>query len=304
MRMRSHVWQVVGAMVVVACNDAPPSAESDAHASDDLAPYVTEAMARTLGDGEAIVQGAPIGESGLLSRERAVALAEAILPSARGIKGALRRDREGEPVAFDRLARCGSVYMASAGLETPTGAPRHVANRLGPHWFVTFCADGEAQLSISVAARATDLTIDQHGTVIFPQRSGGEFWFRGLPRSTAGGLPIPPDMAVKMAAEATGQRVAGPVQLVMAGPGWIPQAAQWRVSLSDTPIGDRLSGSVSAKAFREVYVGLRLDGVQARGKRTLAVQVPARPTAPASPLTSTSLTQPIPAFTVVEGGRP
>lgn len=210
-----------------------------------------------------------------LTETQAAQLATAIARvGGPGIANTLAEDRGGESIDFPSLRPCGPIlYANSLYADLPEKMRAADRNALGSKWLVTMCSGAEPQLSVSVAAGAVDLRI--RGNIIqFPSDVGNELYMKGIPNGWEGALIVGPETALKLAAEATGRRPDAVPELVAADPHWIPQAAQWRIRLSDVPIASGRSSIRSSSTAREVLVGLRLDGVHVPGGPFLVVQVP------------------------------
>lgn len=197
-----------------------------------------------------------------------MALAIPVAQAARGIKNHLQENRGGLPVEFGSLAPCLDPVYAHSLYRDPSALDNRIERlRRSAQWIVTFCAGDVPQLSVSVSTLATDISREGN-KVRFPISAGGEFWIRGIPPEWEGGIPVSAATAATLASEATGRTVVGVPELLAPPFGIVPQAAQWRVRLE--PIG---GGSTNSQGVGEVFVGMRLDGVPARGKDGVQVQV-------------------------------
>jgi hypothetical protein len=111
----------------------------------------------------------------------------------------------------------------------------------GSYYILTLGEDGVPKVSLAVSVYATDLLV-AGGRIITPQLYGNEFRMVGIPADGAYGSPIPPEVAVKIASEATMARVVAPPVFVTKGVKWFPHFGHWRVELDRMvdviPMGD------------------------------------------------------------------
>jgi hypothetical protein len=170
-------------------------------------------------------------------------------------------------INFAKLSPCGRILYAESPFTADTTAQIAVRNGLGPRWFVCLCSDGEPQLSVAVAALATEMQVDRDA-IAFAESHGNEFFAVGIPSEWDGALAVSPEQAAILANQITKKRVNSVPRLVIVGPGWIPQAAQWLIDLE---------GEITEPGLphvRQVFVGLRLDGEPASGRDAVVVQIP------------------------------
>jgi hypothetical protein len=160
----------------------------------------------------------------------------------------------GAAINFKTLKSCGRpLYARSAFSAPPQSIPGPYRRSHGPWWLVTFCdAAGSPSVSIAVSAWATELTM-QAGKLRFPRISGDEIVAIGVPGGHVGEYPMPPEMAVEMAAQQAGKPIANVPDLVAPVPSdGPPQLARWHLTLAGPTTVRTSSGE---RATNEVFVG-------------------------------------------------
>ncbi|HKG93283.1 MAG TPA: hypothetical protein VKA84_15360, partial [Gemmatimonadaceae bacterium] len=234
-----------------ACRDERPAVASPESKVNQE--WVTGAAAAALNpNGQFVLPPPETGPEPELSEGQAVTLATAFIRfHGPWLRGAWEADH-GAPVDLAALSRCGRTYYAATPYEpVPEGTSESLRLYYGSQWLVTFCApSGVPQVSVSVSALATDLRVEKDH--IAPQPLG--FFAVGIPLKYSTIIPITPEAAVKLAAQATGRRVSAIPQLIMAAHPSSPQVAKWRVVL-DLPVQARGTHSARALTTREFYVG-------------------------------------------------
>ena len=87
----------------------------------------------------------------------------------------------------------------------------------------------------------------------FPKISGNDLVAIGVPVGHAGEYPMPPEMAVQLAAQRTGKRIASVPELVTPVPSdGPPQLARWHLTFEGPTTVQTKSGK---RATSEVFVG-------------------------------------------------
>jgi len=195
--------------------------------------FVTPEVAANLdADGRLILSGPLELPYPQITAERARELAEAFrvihLPM---IVQVMEKDR-GAGINVSQLRVCGRTYYAEPTVEplppTVGGAFRRA---YGPHWVVSLCGrSGVPEVSVSVAAYATDLGLED-GRLIYPQFEGGMFFSSvGIPVGSPEGVPGYPESAVASVATKTGVRVSKTPRLVTL-PRTMAQLSYWTLEL-------------------------------------------------------------------------
>jgi hypothetical protein len=212
-------------------------------------PFVSgDAAANLSSTGQFVLRESPPGE---LTEAQAKALAAAYTRGvAPWLGAAWEHDRHGS-IDFDKLTVCPRAYYASSVFDLSKGGSKTLRERLGGQWIVTMCARGGApMLSIAISALATDLHVI-NGQLVGP--GGGQFKAIGIPASLSS-VPITPESAVKIAAQAAGVSVTRVPELVLPPSSYVPQLAKWRITL-ESPVSVRGIETGHARATSEVYVG-------------------------------------------------
>lgn len=169
-------------------------------------------------------------ELAIMSAEQATTFALAFAREFAPFHATRLEEQRGHRIDYQRTAVCGRVLLAQSAYESPPPqTPRVLRLRLGPQWLVPLCDPSGPALNVAVAARATDLRIDD-GHLRLPPIQGGEFHARGIP---IGGVAemLPPEDAVVHAAARTGKRVSAVPELVAPPFPHIPQNSSWRLTL-------------------------------------------------------------------------
>lgn len=267
-----------GPVILIACmltacgadTPAPITALDRPGGQAPLAAIATSAVVASL-EGSNGTGGVDTEWGPQLSAAQATALTTPMARGAGAIANYIRETGSGRPIDIAALEPCGEPMYAGSLYRKPNGAtPTYLLNAYGPKWLVTFCTNGVPEVSVSVAASATYLTLSPRGQVQFPAVSGMEFYVRGIPSEWEGGLPVSTTSAMRLAAQATGRKVSRVPELIAPPIDWIPHAVQWSIQLSDeaSELGDApLTGGPSS-----VLVGMRLDGIPAKGPSSIQVQ--------------------------------
>lgn len=132
------------------------------------------------------------------------------------------------------------LCLQCAGGEVFFGPDACLVRMFGPWWVITLCGpSGSPHVSLSVSALAGELRI-QDGRLIYSPIHGEEFHPLGVPLRERGGLPLPPEEAVRIAATRLGVQVAAAPRIVLR-PQRYPQRAAWRLELA-RPVSARVQG--------------------------------------------------------------
>lgn len=219
-----------------------PESSSPPITSQTMRQYVTPAAAANLdASGHWKLAESNAKDRPQLTRGRAEALA-VLWPLQFGPWIQRRLESEhGGAIDLKGLARCGATYYAASPYQpldaaTASNPATEAAQRgFGPWWLVTFCSSsGTPQLSVGVAAYATELDV-KGGEIIIPRfpKMGGE-WFsgEGIPRSARQDYLEAPERAAQRLALASGLRVAAVPELVVPDHrDGFPNRARWRLKL-------------------------------------------------------------------------
>ncbi|HEY7767321.1 hypothetical protein [Longimicrobium sp.] len=222
-----------------------------------LSQYVTgEAAAGINAEGLfSLDQPATTGDHPVITPERAGELALAYVRSfGPSLKAAWEEDR-GAPIDLAALQVGSQVLYAGTPYGTfPAGYHPAFQRGFGPYYLVPLTSGGKPVLLISVAAYATQTTVDRRGFIQRPVQRGNEFVSRGLPLDTARFRLVSPEEAVAFVAKSTGARIARTPELVRVGMPYAPASAMWKLTL-DREVGVGVGRNRAHARVREVYVG-------------------------------------------------
>jgi hypothetical protein len=239
-----------------ACGDRQPRPGITATAVTPgrLATMITGSV-RLGATGEIEVDGAVPTWRAQISETRADTLAEAWSRVFASMARTFLERQHGEPINVAALHACGRTYFARSPFQPlPASIPDATQRTFGPYWLVTLCDGSGPAISLAVSAYATDLTL-VGGELRFPQLSGEEFKWVGIPAGSAG-LPLPPEEAVATTFVQTGRRIAATPELIISGRS-IPQLARWHLRL-DSAASLRTAHGIVHES--DVYVAQRLAG--------------------------------------------
>ncbi len=238
------------------CSDqqVPPAATVAPTAVSQLGAMVT-GSARVSSTGEIEVAGPIPTQQTQINASRADSLAQVWARVFAAMARPSLERQHGTRINFPALLVCGRTFFARSPFQPlPTSIPDAVQRSFGPYWLVTLCDGSGPAISLAVSAYATDISL-AGGTLHFPQFSGEEFKWVGIPAGSAG-LPLPPEDAVAAEFTQTGRRVAATPELVISGRS-SPQLARWHLRLDSAASVRTGRGIVSAI---DVYAARRLAG--------------------------------------------
>jgi len=160
-------------------------------------------------------------------------------------------DRNGEPIDVSALKLCGRVYLAeNAFAELPASAGPALQQRVEAQWLVLLCGSaGDPEVSIAVPVRDTNLYVRSDSVIT--NVATAYFLSTGV-RGVA--FPPTPEDAAQAVAAATGMRVSEVPTLVLPPPPYLPQLAQWRLTL-EAPATVVRRDTHSATSTFEIYFG-------------------------------------------------
>ncbi len=161
-------------------------------------------------------------------------------------------------VSLSNLTVCGQVWAEQPNAVIPVTVLPIAHWVWGPQWIVTFCRGRTPTIAISVAAYATNLSLENAPLVLgappFGPR-GDEFLFRGLPLDWQSGVSVTPETAAMLIAKQTGRLVDRVPRLVgPRAPHGLPFSAKWAVHL-DRPVTVQGTDTAATWATDELYIG-------------------------------------------------
>jgi hypothetical protein len=242
-------------VLLAACDQQ--AAEPQALLPGDMRTFLTAELASQLTpEGRLPLTGPEPEPYPQITRERAAELAIAWARTyGRYFRPYLERDHA-RSIDFNALEVVSPVWYAASVYE-PVPPEAHPAYRhaFGPHYLLYLGKGDEPVLGVSVAAFARS-SIDPSGTLVDPPDSGNEVIAYGVPPGWGFSLPVSAEQAVRIAAEASGARVAEAPQMMNPDRDHHPYWARWKVSL-DRAVTVRPRSGAPARATRELYVGRR-----------------------------------------------
>lgn len=166
-------------------------------------------------------------------------------------------EQHGAPLDFARLEADPRVYYATTPYEQTIPPDFHPGLRknLGPYYLVVLRSSGRPVLSVAVSAYNTDFVV-RNGELHFPVNHGNNFMPQGAHVGREFSMPVSPERAVQIVAEATGARVVAVPALSLPQQTYVPQFARWRIAL-DRPVRVRGVETGQVRDVRELYVGNR-----------------------------------------------
>jgi hypothetical protein len=215
-----------------------------------------------------------------------------------GLRERLESERGG-PIHPEGLEASGRAFPVGTfyGL-TPEELPGYLRRSMGRHWLIPLFApeSAEPELAVYVAARATDVTLDDAGDPVLPLFGSGEEYLRFAVPTSGECLVLSPEWATALTVEATGRRVAlvpemmerpstrstehfNPQSPASVG-AFVPECAHWRVTL-DAPVRVRGTATGRASEVVELYIGPRCAAGPGGMAPEIRVPVAAQPTAAA-----------------------
>jgi hypothetical protein len=164
------------------------------------------------------------------------------------------RDR-GDLIDFKALRAGPRVYLAESPYEPVPGTwPEHVLEVLEPRYLVPlYSAEGFETLVVSVPARDMRYAVDADGQIRAGPSGSLRLTTTALPAGAEYDVPLSPECAVRVVAEATGRRVVNVPELVQGGRPEHPVLARWRLVL-DAPVSLRGDSTKRVDTTRVIYV--------------------------------------------------
>ncbi len=266
-KMISHLQRLalLWLAIVSACRRPAPIPEPP-----DVRPWVVGEAVANLNEAGHFHLPPPRSPTGaaILFPERAIELATAYVHQRTSYKDLPRNfhgerlshmDKEhGDIIDFQSLRPGPRAYFP----QIPYGPvadslPEYVREAYGPYYLVPFYSRGGLEVMVvSVAAEATGLRIDQEGRVRPPGGTGSLPFNREV--VSAGveyPVPLTPECAVRLVAEATGRKVIRVPELIHPGRLWHPAVTYWKLAL-DQPVAVRGDSTRRVDNLREIYIGL------------------------------------------------
>lgn len=251
---------VIGSAIVAllaGCDQPDLRVAGPAAVPPRLSQYVTDdAAAGINGQGLfSLGQPAATGDHPIITPERAGELALAYVRSFGPSLRSVWEEERGAPINLATLRVASRVLYAGTPYGSfPAGYHPAFQRGFGPYYLVPLTSGAEPVLLISVAAYATQTTVDRRGFVQRPVQRGNEFVSRGLPVDTARFRLVSPEEAVAFVAETTGARIARTPELVRVGMPYAPASAVWKLTL-DREIAVKAGQNRAPSRVSEVYVG-------------------------------------------------
>lgn len=276
---------------LVSCHRASPPPEPP-----DVRPWVAGEAAHSVDEAGhfQLPPPAPHGSTPMLSPEEAIRITTAWVHHREGYRempkdfhGERLSDMEkehGDIIEFQSL-QAGPVYYPQIPYEPlPDTLPEHVRRAYGPHYVVPFYSRRGLQVMLtSVFAEDTALWVDEQGRVRKGQTGGGlPFSQHAISAGAEYPVPLTPECAVRLVAEATGRKVVRRPELVHPGGRWAPTVVYWKLML-DQPLMVRGDSTQQFESLRVLYV----DVEPKRGIQPAPLQLIWRRALPEQPRTDT-----------------
>ena len=193
--------------------------------------YVTGDAAKLLdADGHLLLPSPVPGQYPEISAGRAAELTRAYLTTFGRLRKGSWEEWRGQKILVENLKVCGRITFARSSYE-PASPIRTLWGRkqIGSWRRVTLCDGKLPEVVFAVSLHNTDLSIDARGWVVQPEASGVNFKRIGIPRGAV--LPIPPEVAVRMAAIESRARVASVPEFVMLPKPAAPWLGAWQMTM-------------------------------------------------------------------------
>lgn len=249
-----RIW--LAPVLALACRESAPTATS-LGSPTDVRRYVMPSLSERLDQNGFFILHAPPLDGHRITPERAAELAMADVATFEEFNRPYLEAQRGAKIDFGRLTPDPRVYYAESPYEqdVPEGVHPSIRNHGGPYYLVVLRDAGEPVLSVAVSAYATDYRIE-HGRLVLPRNHGSDFRVQAVRVGDSAGIPISPEHAARIASQSFGARVAQLPELVLAGNGFVPQYARWRL-LVEHPVSIHEAKSGRPRSTDSLFVGLR-----------------------------------------------
>lgn len=258
-------------MAGASCGD-PVAPEAELPLPPSVRPWVTGAAAAALDRDGRFVMPDPVapGPDPMIERSFAADLALAFIDTwvedvdvgsvaGLSIREYIERGHGGTVDWSNVRVEPRLAYFAKTPYEPlPDRLPQPYRRLFGPQYLVPMYEGGTQVLSLSVAAYSADLAIDERGMVDLPPYYGNEFFPMGVADSLPFRVPLWPEEAVRIAAEATGAKVTEVPELIAPNRPKAPQGARWRLQFDRKVQVRRLDLGI-VERVNTVYLGVWYD---------------------------------------------
>lgn len=245
---------LAGIIGLAACEGEPQSPEP--LYPGDVRAYVVPELAAELGpDGRFNLPAPPAEAYPQITAQQAGDIAVAWARTfGKYFRGTLE-SRHGRPIDFNSLKVGSPAYY---GITPYTAVPPDVhpgiRNAFGPCYLVYLVSpDGIPVLFAAVAAYNQAWIED--GMLRFPPHHGDEVLASAVPLGRGFSMPVSPERAVQIVANASGARASLVPELLLPDRDYDAAFSRWKVTL-ERPVVARTSGRDASRLVRELYVGL------------------------------------------------
>ena len=255
--MRTLPLAVLAIAALAACRESNVAEPAASRVAPVVNPEWVNGAARAALDARGRFVLPRTAARGEIDEQQAVALGDAWLKQFGSMVLTTLEEERGSHIALETAQRCGPpLYAASSYGKLTDDIPLPVQQLHGSWWLLSYCnGSGEAQISLSVSALATNITLED-GRVRFPVSHGTEFIWYGIPNSLSG-LPVSAERAVAAAFQATRVQVAEVPELVAPPRPNGPYSSLWHIVL-ERPATLRTTDG-AARSTRDLYI--RYTGV-------------------------------------------
>jgi hypothetical protein len=245
---------VVGTIGVAACDRGPQSPEP--LYPGDVRAYVVPQLAAELdADGRFNLPAPPAEAYPQITAEQAKEIAVAWVHTFAKYFHEYLEERHGRRIDLNSLKIGSPVYYAATPYTAvPPDVHPGLRNVFGPRYILYMVSpDGIPVMEISVAAYTGAWVEGKE--LRFPSRYGDDVLPTPIPVGRGFTMPVSPERAVQIAANASGARAALVPDLLLPGRHYDAVFSRWKVTL-DRPVTVRTAARGAGRVVRELYVGL------------------------------------------------
>jgi hypothetical protein len=246
---------ILAAIVGLAACEGEPQTPEPLYPGD-VRTYVVPELAAELGpDGRFNLPAPPAEAYPQITAQQAEEIAVAWVRTFGKYFHGYLESRHGRRIDLSSLRIGSPVYYATTPY-TPVPPDVHpgIRNTFGPRYILYMVSpDGIPVVEISVAA-FTEAWVEGK-TLRFPSRHGDDVLPTPIPVGRGFTMPVSPERAVQIAANASGARAALVPDLLLPERDYDAVFSRWKVTL-DRPVTVRTAARGAGRIVRELYVGI------------------------------------------------